>query len=345
MLEMLNSPEDEKELEQRLTEPTEATVSAARAFGGDLLILGAGGKMGPSLAVLAQRALQAAGLPHRVVCVSRFSSPAVADALRVAGVEVIATDLLAPGALEALLDAPNVIYLAGMKFGSTGAEPLTWALNAFLPGLVARRFARSRIVALSTGNVYPFVPVVSGGATEQTPPAPRGEYAMSCLARERMFQHAALAWGARVTLIRLNYANDLRYGVLRDIAERVLAGEPVDLSMGAVNVIWQGDANNVILQCLPLCASPARILNVTGPETVSVRWLAEQFGALFGRTPVFVGQEGPDALLSNAAECCRLFGYPRVTLAQMIEWTAGWVQRGGRSLGKPTHFETRDGKY
>ncbi len=342
---MVDIPQDETQLEQRLTEPTDATVSAARAFDGDLIILGAGGKMGPSLAVLARRALQQAGLSHRVICVSRFSSPAVADGLRQAGVAVIAADLLEAGALEALPDAPNVIYLAGMKFGSTGAEPLTWALNTFLPGLVARRFARSRIVALSTGNVYPFVPVISGGATEQTPPAPRGEYAMSCLGRERMFQHAALAWGARVTLVRLNYANDLRYGVLRDIAERVWREEPVDLSMGAVNVIWQGDANNAILQCLALCASPARILNLTGPETVSVRWLAERFGELLDRAPRFSGQEGPDALLSNAAEYCRLFGYPRVTLMQMIAWTAGWIKQGGRSLDKPTHFETRDGKY
>lgn len=337
--------EPEKELEQRLTEPTEATLDAVRAFDGDLMILGAGGKLGPSLAVLAQRALQQAGLSHRVICVSRFSSPATADALRAAGIAVIAADLLAPGALDALPDAPSIIYLAGMKFGSAGAEPLTWMLNTFLPGLVARRFARSRIVALSTGNVYPFVPVVSGGATEQTAPAPRGEYAMSCLGRERMFQHAALEWGTPVTLVRLNYANDLRYGVLRDIAERVWRDEPVDLSMGAVNVIWQGDANRAILQCVPLCASPARILNLTGPETVSVRWLAERFGALFGRVPRFTGQEGPDALLSNAAEYCRLFGYPRVTLMQMIEWTADWVRQGGPSLNKPTHFETRDGKY
>ncbi|MCS7062366.1 MAG: NAD(P)-dependent oxidoreductase [Anaerolineae bacterium] len=342
---MLDAPQSEQQLEEYLTQPTEAVLDAVRALDGDLIILGAGGKIGPSLAVLASRSLRSINLSHRVICVSRFSVPGVADYLRQAGVEVIAADMLAPGVLEALPDVSNVIYLAGMKFGSTGAEPMTWMLNAFLPGLVARRFAHSRIVALSTGNVYPLVPVTSGGATEQTLPSPHGEYAMSCLARERMFQYAALNGGTRVMLIRLNYANDLRYGVLHDIAQRVLAGEPVDLSMGAVNVIWQGDANRVILQCVPLCAAPARVLNLTGPETVSVRWLAERFGELFGRSPVFIGQEHPDALLSNAAQCWRLFGYPRITLMQMIEWTAAWIGRGGRSLGKPTHFETRNGRY
>lgn len=336
---------DENDLEQQLSEFDEGVLNTVRALEGDLLIIGAGGKLGLSLATLAIRAIQAASLSHRVVCVSRFTSSSVAGQLRAAGAQVIAADLLTPGALESLPSAPNVIYLAGMKFGSSGAEPLTWMLNTFLPGLVARRFAHSRIVALSTGNVYPLVPVISGGATEQTPPSPCGEYAMSCLGRERIFQHAALAWGTPVTLIRLNYANDLRYGVLHDIAKRVLTGEPIDLSMGAVNVIWQGDANRIILQCVPLCTSPARILNLTGPETVSVRWLAERFGELFDRPPVFVGQESADALLSNAAECYRLFGYPRITLMQMIEWTAAWLLHGGRSLGKPTHFETRDGKY
>jgi nucleoside-diphosphate-sugar epimerase len=312
-----------------------------------LLILGAGGKMGPSLAVLAQRAIRTAGLSHRVHCVSRFGSPGVADALRGAGVQVTCANLLQPGALEDLPDAPNVIHLVGMKFGSTGAEPRTWMLNTFLPGLVARRFARSRIVALSTGNVYPFVSIVSGGATEQTPPAPKGDYAMSCLGRERMFQHAALAEGTPVALIRLNYANDLRYGVLHDVAQRVLAGEPVDLSTSALNVIWQGDANRVILQAFALCASPARVLNLTGPETVPVRWLAERFGELLGRQPVFSGVEGEgsEALLSNSAECSRLFGYPQVSLLEMVEWTAQWIRQGGRSLAKPTHFETRDGKF
>jgi nucleoside-diphosphate-sugar epimerase len=345
MATMNNAPRDERELDEILSAPNEATVAAAQQLGGDLLLLGAGGKMGPSLALLAQRSIQAAGLPYRVRCVSRFGNPAVPQALSDAGVQVSSADLLQPGALEALPDAPNVIFLVGMKFGSSGAEAQTWALNAFLPGLVARRFATARIVALSTGNLYPFVPISSGGATEQTPPAPHGDYAMSCLGRERMFQYAALSSGTPVTLIRLNYANDLRYGVLHDIAQRVLSGEPIDLGMGAINAIWQGDANRVILQSFALCASPARALNLTGPETISVRWLAERFGELFDRAPLLHGTEGSDALLSNAAECGRLFGYPRITLPQMVTWTVQWIKQGGRSLAKPTHFETRDGKY
>jgi nucleoside-diphosphate-sugar epimerase len=342
---MYFAPRDEQELEDILTAPSEATITAVQQLGGDLLLLGAGGKLGPGLAVLAQRSIQAAGLPYRVHCVSRFTAPAAAQTLIDAGIQITSVDLLQPGALEALPDAPNVIFLAGMKFGSTGAEPQTWALNTFLPGLAARRYAKSRIVALSTGNIYPFVPIGSGGATEQTPPSPRGDYAMSCLGRERMFQHAALSYCTPVTLIRLNYANDLRYGVLHDIAQRVLAGEPIDLGMGAINAIWQGDANRVILQALAICASPARALNLTGPETVSLRWLAERFGELLHCQPVLSGLESSDALLSNAAECCRLFGYPRVTLLEMVAWTAQWIRQGGRSLSKPTHFETRDGKY
>jgi nucleoside-diphosphate-sugar epimerase len=345
MSDTASAPRTEAQLNELLTVPNDATVHAVQQLGGDLLILGAGGKMGPSLALLAQRSLQAAGVPHQVHCASRFSSPAVAEDLRGAGIRVTGADLLQPGALESLPDTPNVIFLVGMKFGSTGAEPLTWMLNTFVPGLVARRFASSRIVALSTGNVYPFVPVHSGGATEQSPLAPRGDYAQSCVGRERMFQHGSLAHGTPVAILRLNYANDLRYGVLRDIAERVLAGHPIDLGMGNVNLIWQGDANRVILQAFSICSSPAHILNLTGPEMVPVRWLAEQFGAIFGHAPVFTGAESGEALLSNAAECHRLFGYPRVTLLDMVHWTAEWVQAGGRSLAKPTHFETRDGKY
>ena len=339
------APNSEDELDRALTEPTSASIEAVHHLDGDVLILGAGGKMGPSLALLAHNSLRAAGLPWRVRCASRFGADGIAQTLAAAGVEVIRADLLQPGALEALPDTPNLIYLAGMKFGSTGAEARTWAMNTLLPGLVARRFAPSRIVALSTGNVYPFVPVTSGGATEQTPTQPVGDYAQSCLGRERLFEFAALEYGTPVCLLRLYYANDLRYGVLHDIARRVHDGEPVDLSMGNVNVIWQGDANQVILQAFSICASPARVLNLTGPEIVSVRWLAERFGAIFGKTPILQGVESGQALLGNAAECHRLFGYPRVTLGQMIEWTANWIEIGGRSLSKPTHFEARDGKF
>lgn len=341
----IQKPQTEAELDDLLTKPADAGIQAVTQLGGDLLILGAGGKMGPTLALLAQNSIRAAGLGFRVRCASRFGSAPVRESLANAGVDVISADLLQPGALEALPDAPNVIFLVGMKFGSTGAEPLTWMLNTFLPGLVARRFPAARIVVLSTGNIYPAVPVWSGGATEQTALQPVGDYAQSCVGRERMFEHAALQYGTRVTLARLNYANDLRYGVLHDIALRVRDGQPIELSQGNVNLIWQGDANRIILQSFAICASPARILNITGPETVSVRWLGECFGKLMGRAPVFTGAENERAMLSNAAECQRLFGYPNVTLGEMIEWTAHWIKIGGRSLAKPTHFETSDGKY
>ena len=338
-------PKDEVQLSGLLTAPNAATVTAVQHLGGDLLILGAGGKMGPSLALLAQRSIQAAGLSHTVHCVSRFKSPDIVHELVSAGVRITSADLLQPGAIDALPDTPNVIHLAGMKFGTSGAESLTWMLNTFLPGLVARRFITSRIVVLSTGNVYPFVPVVSGGATEQTPVAPFGDYAQSCVGRERMFQYGSVNNGTPVVILRLNYANDLRYGVLHDIAQRVLANEAIDLGMGNINVIWQGDANRVILQSFAACASPARVLNLSGPETLSVRWVAEQFGGIFGSPPLFSGVESGNALLSNTAECQHLFGYPQISPLKMIQWTAQWIQQGGRSLAKPTHFETRDGKY
>ena len=338
-------PQNETELDDLLTEPIEVSIAAVQQLGGDLLILGAGGKMGPTLAVLAQRSIQSAGLPINVRCASRFSSAQAAQALVDAGIEIIHTDLLQPGAVEALPEALNVVYLVGMKFGSTGAEPLTWMLNTFVPGLVAQRFASSRIVALSTGNVYPLVPVAGGGAMESTPVDPIGDYAQTCVGRERMFQYGSETHGTPVVLMRLNYANDLRYGVLHDVARKVYAGEPIELSNGHVNVVWQGDANRVVLQAFSICASPARALNLTGPEMVSIRWLAEQFGARMGRTPIFTGTESASALLSNASECHRLFGYPRVTLGEMIDWTSGWVLAGGRSLSKPTHFETRDGRF
>jgi nucleoside-diphosphate-sugar epimerase len=340
-----NAPNNEQELDEVLTRPTPETIEAVKCLGGDLLILGSGGKMGPSLALLAQRSVIRAGLPYTVRCVSRFSDSSVASRLKSAGVNAIASDLLQPHALAELPDAANVIFMAGMKFGTTGAETQTWAINVLLPGLVARRYASSRIVVLSSGNVYPLVPVTSGGADERTPVAPVGEYAQTCVGRERMFQHGSLEYQTPVTILRLNYANDLRYGVLCDIANQVYTDQPIDLSMGNVNVIWQGDANRVILQAFSISATPAQILNLTGPETASVRWLAEQFGRLFGRQPIFTGEESNLALLSNAAECHRLFGYPRVTLSQMIEWTAHWIKIGGRQLAKPTHFERQDGRF
>lgn len=337
--------ETESQLEGVLSEPTPEVVEAMRRLDGDLMLLGVGGKMGPTLAKLARRAVEQAGVRKRVIGVSRFSSGGLERNLNEAGVETLRCDLLDEAALAALPDVPNVVYLVGMKFGTTGAEALTWAMNVYLPGLVARRFAKSRIVALSTGNVYPLSPVASGGPTEDHPVGPVGEYAQSCLGRERMFQHFSLQRGTKCVLIRLNYAIDLRYGVLLDIARKVHAGRPVDVSMGHANVIWQRDANAAVLRSFDLCDSPPAILNLTGPETVSVRRVARRFGELFGVEPVIIGQESETALLSNAGKCARLFGPPAVTLDRMVEWTAHWVEIGGSTLNKPTHFEQRDGKF
>lgn len=335
----------EPELEDRLSTPTAEDVNLFRELEGDLIIIGVAGKMGPSLAQRAVRAAREAGLPRRIIGVSRFSTPSSERLLQEAGVETQRIDLLDAGAVAALPDARNVIFMAGRKFGSTGAESLTWAMNAYLPALVAERYRHSRIVVFSSGNVYPLVPVDSGGATEETFPAPVGEYAQSVLARERIFEHFSRRHETPVTLVRLNYAIDLRYGVLLDIGGKVFAGTPLDVTMGAVNVIWQGDANSVALRSLAHCQSPPWVLNLTGPETLSVRALAQRFGEIFGRAPVLTGQEAPTGLLNNAGLCQRTFGAPSVTVEQMIQWTAHWITSGGPTLDKPTHFESRDGRF
>jgi nucleoside-diphosphate-sugar epimerase len=298
--------------------------------------------MGPTLARLARRAAP----EKRVIGVARFSEPGLREALEAAGVECVQADLLDPAQIERLPDAANVVFMAGRKFGSQGREDLTWAMNGFVPGLVARRYADSRIVAFSTACVYPYVDVTSGGAREETPPvAPPGDYANSCVARERMFEYFSHVHGTPGRLIRLSYAIDMRYGVLHDVARKVLAGEPIPLGMGHVNVIWQGDANAMVLRSLRYCTAPCSPLNVSGPETVSIRALALEFGRRFGRTPTFAGTEEPTAWLVNTEEATRLFGYPTVPLGQMIEWVADWVGRDKRSWNKATHFETRDGAY
>lgn len=337
--------ESEEQLEDLLSQPSGADRQAVGALEGDLLILGAGGKMGPTLARRARRAADEAGVGLRVIAVARFSDPSVRQKLERWGVETLAADLLQEHRLAELPDAPNVIFMAARKFGSTGDEPLTWAMNTYLPARVALRYRNSRIVAFSSGNVYPLVPVVSGGATEATPPDPVGEYAQSVLGRERMFQYFSGLYGTPVALLRLNYAVELRYGVLLDIGRKVFERRPVDLSMGAVNVIWQGDANSICLRAFRLASSPPEILNVTGPETLSVRWIAQRFGEHFGADPVFEGAEAATALLNNAARCHHLFGYPSVSAEQVIEWVAQWIAAGGAILGKPTHFEVRDGKF
>jgi len=334
------APGSQAELEELLSRPSPADVEALSNLEGDLLVLGAAGKMGPTLVMRALRASK-----RRVIAVARFSDRGVADRLKSNGAEIIEADLLAPGALERLPDAPNVIFMAARKFGTSGAEYLTWAMNALLPGLVAERWRASRIVAFSTGNVYPLMPVTSGGATEDTRPEPVGEYGQSALARERMFEYGSALHGTRVALLRLNYAIDLRYGVLADIARAVFERRPVDVSMGMVNVIWQGDANSICLRALAHCQAPPLVLNMTGPETLSVRWIADEFARRFGVEAMFTGAESGTALLSNASRAIALFGYPSVSVAQMLDWTAEWVRSGGSSLNKPTHFQTRDGRF
>jgi len=333
------------ELQDLLSTPSSEDIAAFRELEGDLIIIGVGGKIGPSLALRAGRAAQAAGAKIRIIGTDIHCEQVSSQALKAAGVEILCVDLLDPASFATLPEAANVIFMAGRKFGSTGAESLTWAMNAYVPARVAERYRDSRIVVFSSGNIYPFVPVGSGGATEDVPPAPLGDYAQSVLARERMFEYFSYRHDTPVTLLRLNYAIDLRYGVLHDIASKVDEGKSIDVTMGAANVIWQGDVNSVTLRCLAHCQSPPFVINLTGPETVSIRAVAKRFGALLGKEPILEGQEAPTALLSNAGRCFRLFGYPSVSLDQMIEWTAEWIKMGGPTIDKPTHFETRDGKF
>jgi hypothetical protein len=337
--------EDVEQLEDRLTRPSDRLIALFNRLEGDILVIGAGGKMGPTLTRLAARAIDASGIKRSLTAVSTFSQPGLRERLERAGVRTIVADILDPGSVERLPDAANVVHMIGRKFGSTGAEWNTWATNVYAAGLVGERFRESRIVAFSSGNVYPFVPVNSGGATEATPPGPVGEYAITALGRERMFDYASHERGARVLHFRLNYAVEMRYGVLVDVAQRVWRGIPVDLTMGHANVIWQGYANAVALQCFELATRPPAILNVTGIETLSIRNVAARFGAIMHKTPILLGQEAPNALLSNATRCHERFGPPEFDSDSLIEYTARWVMRGLPTLDKPTHFEVRDGKF
>jgi nucleoside-diphosphate-sugar epimerase len=333
------------ELEQRLTTPSLRDLDSIRRLEGDFIILGAGGKMGPSLARRIKRAAAGAGQPSRVIAVSRFSSSALTKELNSEGIDTICCDLLDRDQVAALPHCPNVLFLSGRKFGSTNRPDLTWATNTIVPYHAAFHYRASRIVAFSTGNVYPPVKPDSGGSLESDPPEPVGEYGQSCIGRERIFDYYSREHGTACLLYRLNYAVDLRYGVLVDIACRVYADQPVDLTVPAFNVIWQGDANSYALRSLEHCASPPRVLNVTGPDTVRVRWAAEYFAREFGREPLLTGEESERALLSNASLCHSLLGRPEVPLEELMQWVTHWIARGGEILNKPTRFEMADGRF
>lgn len=333
---------DVAHLEDVMTTPSAVLAAEFGRLPGDLIILGIGGKIGPTLARLAKRAAP----DRRVLGVARFSEKGLREKLTAWGIECIEADLLDRTQVEGLPKSSNVIFMAGRKFGSSGQEDLTWAMNAHVPAIVAEAFASSRIVAYSTGCVYPYVNVLHGGATEATPTTPPpGAYANSCVAREQMFQYFSRTRNTPGRIVRLNYAIDMRYGVLFDIAARVKAGAPLDVSTGHVNVVWQGDANAMVLRAFGHCTTPTSALNVSGPEVISVRWLAEAFGQRLGRKPAFTGSEAPDAWLINTSQATRLFGYPDVPLARLIDWTADWVERGLPSLGKDTGFGVRDGAF
>jgi nucleoside-diphosphate-sugar epimerase len=337
--------ENTEHLEDLLSEPSEQAIEALAGLDGDLLILGVSGKMGPTLARMARRALDQTKSRRRVIGAARFSTAGAESQLRAWGIETISCDVLDPEALARLPDAANVLVMIGMKFGATGQEARTWAVNAFLPGMICQRFRQARIVAFSTGNVYGLTPVALGGSVETDVPAPTGEYAMSCLGRERIYEHFSRTLNIPMALLRLNYAVEMRYGVLIDLARRVRTGTPIDLGMGQLNAIWQADANAAALAAFAHVASPPLVVNVAGPELLSVRRLAEQFAGLLGQPMTFEGSESADALLSNGQLGHRLFGYPRVGARQLVEWTADWLRRGGETLDKPTHFDNRDGKF
>jgi nucleoside-diphosphate-sugar epimerase len=337
---------DVQALEDFMSEPTPALVADLARVDGDILVLGVGGKMGPTLARMAKRASPG----RRVIGVARFSDPRARASLEQHGVECIPCDLLDAAALQRLPNAAdgvrNLVYMAGHKFGAAGNAALTWMMNVGVPLRVAEAFRELRTVVFSTACVYPYVPVDGPGADENTPATPPpGDYANSCVGRERMFEYVSREHGTPGRLLRLSYAIDMRYGVLHDVASAVLAGTPLDLTMGHADVIWQGDANEQALRLLAHCTAPTTPINITGARHTSVRWLAAEFGRRFGREPVLVGQEAPTAWLLDTGEAQRLFGEPRVPIDTMIDWVADWVQAGQPSLGKPTHFSTRDGKY
>ncbi|QDT43448.1 hypothetical protein Pan241w_35480 [Gimesia alba] len=334
-----------EQLDELLSRPTPRVIQALKQTEGDLILLGIAGKMGPTLARMIIRADEAAGIQRRILGVSRFSDESSRQPLEDLGIETIKGDLLDTEFINSLPDVPNVIYMAGMKFGATGNESLTWAMNTYLPSLVCNKYRNSRITAFSTGNIYGLVPASGQGSVETDKPDPVGEYAMSCLGRERMFEHFSRTLKIPMTIIRLNYATECRYGVLVDLALQVYQEQTIDISMGYVNVIWQGDANAMTLCALPDGTSPPFNLNVAGPQILKVREICEQFGTLFGKHPKFTGTEAEDALLNNGRYGHQRYGAPLVEVEQIIGWIADWIQNERPLLGKPTHFESRSGKF
>lgn len=335
----------EEKLNEMLATPSQKLIEDIKKIKGDIMVLGAGGKMGPTLCILAKNAIKAAGIEKRVIAVSRFSDPYALDLLHSNGVETISADLLDRESLEALPEVENIIYMAGRKFGTDGQEYLTWAMNSTLPAFVAYKFRKSNIVVFSSGNIYPIVPISSGGCTEDDKVQPIGEYAMSTLARERAFEYAARQYGTKVFIYRLNFAVDLRYGVIFDCAKKILDGTPISLSTPCFNFIWQGTANEIAIRGLLHCESPMKIMNVTGPEIVSIKRTAEKLGKYLGKAPVFEGEEGTNGYLNNASRCVELFGYPDVSPETLIRWQAEYILDGCRTIDKPTHFEERKGSY
>ncbi len=334
-----------EQIEADLTTPTQALIDDMLTIEGDIVILGVGGKVGPSVAIQAKRAADAAGIDKRIIGVARFSDPAARASLERYGVETVAADLTDDLELGALPDAPNVIYMAGHKFGTTGNEPFTWMMNAYLPGRVAQRYRDSRIVVFSTLVTYPLADVTRGGSRESDPSGPIGEYAASCQGRERIFEHFSKQNGTPVLLFRLGYSIETRYGVLQEVAQAVKDGSPIPLAMGHASVIWQRDVAEYAIRSLKLATSPARKLNITGPEIVSIRWLAERFGEKLGQTPVFEGEETGNAYVMDGSALQSEFGFPSTTLAQMINRVAAWVAADEPTIGKPTKFQVRDGAF
>jgi nucleoside-diphosphate-sugar epimerase len=337
--------ENEEQLDEMISRPGEEVVEMFSRLDGDIIFLGVGGKIGPSLALMARRACDKAGVKKKITGVSLFENKEQQEWFEKKGIKTIHGDLLDTGFLASLPKERNVFFLAGMKFGATDNLSMTWAINTYLPALVAETFKQSRIVVFSTGCVYPLVAVESGGSRESDSPDPVGEYAQSCLGRERMFEYGSIRNKTEVALIRLNYSVEMRYGVLVDIALKVKNNQPVDLTMGHFNVIWQGDMNDYVLRSIERVKSPASVINITGPEILSVRDVAEEFGRLFGVNPVLINHEAPTALLNNSGLAYDLFGKPGTPVKQIIKWIASWLEDDRRILGKPTHFEVRDGKY